>query len=157
MLVFLDIDGVMVPCKGHKLPDFLADGFAAFSIAATRTLNHLLSKYDATIMLTTSHKEKYTLMEWEQIFAVRGIIASGKIESLPANVNHQSRRSELVNYFNLHNLHKDFIILDDDKGLNDLPKYLKEHLIQPSPYIGLTESHLSEIDRMVSTNGQVSY
>ncbi|MBW8683424.1 HAD domain-containing protein [Chitinophaga rhizophila] len=157
MLVFLDIDGVMVPCKSHKLPDFLADGFAAFSTAATRTLNRLLSEYNATIMLTTSHKEKYSLAKWEDIFSKRGIDVTGKIQSLPANVDHQSRKSELINWFNLHSPAKDFVILDDDKGLNDLPRFLKEHLILTSPYIGLTENHLSEIDSMVDTNGQVSY
>ena len=32
MLFFLDIDGVMVPAKGWKSPEFLDDGFPAFNI-----------------------------------------------------------------------------------------------------------------------------
>jgi len=47
-----------------------------------------------------------------------------------------------VNWFNLNHVSDDFIIIDDDKSLNALPPFLKENLIQPSPYIGLTEEHL---------------
>jgi hypothetical protein len=32
-----------------------------------------------------------------------------------------------------------FIILDDDKSLNDLPTEVKNHLVLTSPMIGLTE------------------
>ena len=37
MLLFLDIDGVMVPAKGWKSPELLNDGFPAFS---SRPLMH---------------------------------------------------------------------------------------------------------------------
>ncbi|MBX9734763.1 MAG: hypothetical protein K2X37_11935 [Chitinophagaceae bacterium] len=53
MLIFLDIDGVMVPVKGWKSPEFLNDGFPAFSSQATSALQRLIAE-DVTIMLTTS-------------------------------------------------------------------------------------------------------
>ena len=83
MLFFLDIDGVMVPAKGWKSPEFLNDGFPAFSSKATYTLQNLLSEED-TVMLTTSHKSKFSLEEWRSIFKNRGISIK-KIKSLPEN------------------------------------------------------------------------
>ena len=66
MLIFLDIDGVMVPAKGWKSPEFLSDGFPAFSNRATLVLQQLISE-EVTVMLTTSHKSKYSIEEWKSI------------------------------------------------------------------------------------------
>lgn len=150
MLFFLDIDGVMVPAKGWKSSEFLNDGFPAFSIKATSTLQSLISD-DVTIMLTTSHKSKFSIDEWKSIFKNRGINIE-KIKSLPENFNNLSRKDEIVNWFNVNNVHEDFVIIDDDKSLNELPDFLKENLVQTSPYIGLTEEH-SESIKSISLRG----
>jgi hypothetical protein len=44
MLLFLDIDGVMVPAKSWKNPELLNDGFPAFSSKASNALQHLISE-----------------------------------------------------------------------------------------------------------------
>lgn len=150
MLFFLDIDGVMVPAKGWKSPEFLNDGFPAFSSKATLTLQNLISEED-TVMLTTSHKSKFSIEEWKSIFKNRGISIE-KIKSLPENFNNLSRKEEIVNWFNVNNVDEDFVIIDDDKSLNELPPFLKENLIQTSPYIGLTEEH-SEAIKSISHKG----
>lgn len=150
MLFFLDIDGVMVPAKGWKSPEFLNDGFPAFSIKATSTLQSLISE-EVTIMLTTSHKSKFSIDEWKSIFKIRGINIE-KIKSLPENFNNLSRKDEIVNWFNLNNVDEDFVIIDDDKSLNELPNFLKDNLVQTSPYIGLTEEHLEAI-KSISLKG----
>jgi hypothetical protein len=62
VLIFLDIDGVMVPASGWKTPELLGDGFPAFSNKATSTLQSIVST-DTTIMLTTSHKAKFSVEE----------------------------------------------------------------------------------------------
>ena len=36
MIIFLDIDGVMVPAKGWKVPDQLDDGFPALGAPPSR-------------------------------------------------------------------------------------------------------------------------
>ena len=96
MLFFLDIDGVMVPAKGWKNPEFLNDGFPAFSNKATNTLQGLISE-DVTIMLTTSHKSNFSIDEWKSIFKNRGINIE-KIKSLPENFNNFSRKDEIINW-----------------------------------------------------------
>lgn len=156
MLVFLDIDGVMVPAKGHRAPDLLMDGFAAFSTNASHVLDSLIAEFNATIMLTTSHKSNYSLHEWEAIFKSRGVRAK-KIKSLPVNVNLLSRKEEIANWLNLNKINEDFVIIDDDKSLNDLPDYLKDRLILTSSYVGLTENHLDEIRNIFNNRGKIHH
>lgn len=147
MLLFLDIDGVMVPAKGWKSPEFLEDGFPVFSNRAVSTLQNLISD-DLTVVLTTSHKSNYGIEEWKNIFKTRGIKIE-KLISLPENIHNLNRKDEIVNWFNFNNINEDFIIIDDDKSLNDLPAFLKGKLIQTSPYIGLTEEHSDAINSIL--------
>lgn len=146
MLIFLDIDGVMVPAKGWKSPELLNDGFPEFSSKATIALQQLISE-DDTIMLTTSHKTNFSIEEWKSIFYNRGIKVD-KIRCLPENVNHLNRKDEILNWFKANQVDEKFIIIDDDASLNELPDYLKAHLVMPSPYIGLTEEYLVKFEAL---------
>lgn len=137
MLIFLDIDGVMVAAKPWANPLILEDGFAVFGKKATEALNKILAATNATIVLTTSHKHRFSLEEWTKIFETRGVKIN-KIKRLPENNKHQSRKEELLNWFHTNKIEENFVILDDDKSLNDLPKFLKDKLILTSPLIGLT-------------------
>jgi hypothetical protein len=150
MLIFLDIDGVMVPAKSWKSPELLNDGFAAFSSKATHVLEHLVSGSN-TIILTTSHKSNFNIEEWKNIFRNRGLNVEN-LKCLPANINNLTRKEEIVSYFNINSIHEDFIIIDDDKSLNGLPDFLKKYFVETSPYIGLTEKHLEIINKISRSN-----
>ncbi|MDI3318582.1 HAD domain-containing protein [Pinibacter soli] len=102
-------------------------------------------------MLTTSHKANYTIQEWKDIFSRRGIDVFN-LKALPENINNVSRKDEIVSWVNLNPLSEEFIIIDDDRSLNELPGFLMENLIQTSPYIGLTEAHLENIKSLLSKN-----
>lgn len=143
MLVFLDIDGVMVPAKGWKKPELLSDGFPVFSLSATQVIQDLVSD-NTTIMLTTSHKSRYSINEWKAIFKNRGITVK-HLKVLNENTNNVSRRDEILNWFKENHTTEDFIIIDDDKSLNDLPSFQKERLILTSAMIGLTSEHFNVI------------
>ncbi len=138
MLLYLDIDGVMVPANSWRRPEILEDGFFEFSVKATRSLDRIISNSSADIVLTTSHKFKYSLKEWKNIFKRRNINVN-KITRLPKNINHLNRKDELLRWFNAKNRNDDFIIIDDDKSLNALPDFLKDKLIQTSASVGLTD------------------
>ena len=153
MRIFLDIDGVMVPAKSWKRPELLNDGFPAFSIKATHVLENLIAE-GTIIMLTTSHKSNFSVEEWKSIFKNRNINIE-HLECLPANVGNLSRKEEIMHWFNVNTINDNFIIIDDDKSLNDLPYYLKESLVATSPYIGLTEEHL-EIAKTILANQSTS-
>jgi hypothetical protein len=149
MLYFLDIDGVFVPAKNWKSPAFLNDGFPDFSTKATSVLQRLLSEEDI-IMLTTSHKSKFSIKEWRNIFKTRGLNIKN-IQSLPENIKSLNRKDEIINWFNTNNINDDFVIIDDDKSLNDLPAFLKANLVLTSSHIGLTEEHF-EVIKSLSQN-----
>ena len=138
MLIYLDIDGVMVHANSWKRPEILEDGFSAFSFKAIKSLEKIISHSGAEIVLTTSHKTSYSINEWHGIFNRRNIRVN-KISRLPENINFLNRKEELLEWFNEDRISENFIIIDDDKSLNGLPPILKEKLIQTSPSVGLTE------------------
>ena len=145
MLVFLDIDGVMAPAKSWQRPDILEDGFVDFSSKAVRVLQDVLAQNaDTTIVLTTSHKSRFSLSQWKLIFERRGLRVN-KIQSLNDNTDFQSRKVEILNWFDSNDIDEDFIIIDDDKSLNDLPTFYKDRLILTSSLVGLNESHWADI------------
>jgi hypothetical protein len=139
MLILLDIDGVMVPWKPSET---LNDGFAKFSKRAVRNLQRIISETGASIVLTSSHKSNYGLSEWNNIFNYRGINTS--IDKLEDNINNLSRKDEIVNWFySKFNDSDDFVIIDDDKSLGDLPMYLKEKVVLTNALVGLNEEAAS--------------
>jgi hypothetical protein len=148
MLIFLDIDGVMVPAKGWKSPELLNDGFPAFSSNASHALQSLISE-DTTVILTTSHKSNYTIDDWKSIFRKRGINVQ-KIKSLGNNADNFSRVDEILNWFDANTINEPFVIIDDDTSLHSLPDFLKGNLIVTSPLIGLTNEHLENIKAILN-------
>ena len=147
----MDIDGVMAPAKSWQRPDILEDGFVDFSSKAVSVLQDVLAQNaDTTIILTTSHKSRFSLSQWKIIFERRGLNVN-KLESLNDNTNFQSRKVEILNWFESNDIHEDFIIIDDDKSLNDLPTFYKDRLILTSSLVGLNESHWADIQDIVNT------
>jgi hypothetical protein len=156
MLIFLDIDGVMVPAKSWQRPAILEDGFVAFSSKAVQVLKEVLSQNtNACIMLTTSHKSRFSHSEWIEIFQRRGLNVN-QLNSLVENTELLSRKEEILNWFNTNEIQEDFIIIDDDKSLNDLPKFFKDRLVLTSSLVGLNESHTADIQDIVSTQLSIS-
>ena len=138
MLIYLDIDGVMVPASSWRKLEILEDGFPEFSLRATDALNKIISASNADIILTTSHKHTFTIEGWLEIFQRRNISVN-KVSRLPENTRNLSRKQELLEWFTPENSTEDFIIIDDDKSLNGLPEILKNRLIQTSGSVGLTD------------------
>jgi hypothetical protein len=141
MFILLDIDGVMVPAASWRRPELLNDGFPKFSNTAISSLQRIISETGATIMLTTSHKSSYDLSQWKDIFSNRGINAN--IDKLPDNYLSLNRRQEIAIWLNT-NSYSEFIIIDDDTSLNDLPAIYKDHLVLTSPMVGLNNDAASK-------------
>lgn len=138
MQLFLDIDGVMTSANSWKKPEFMSDGFIMFNPNATRALAKILAQTHADIVLTSSHKDLYNTKEWTELFRNRGIHVKC-IKRLPANILHHSRKEEILNWIQIQPENLDFIIIDDDKSLNDLPSVYKERLILTNGLVGLTD------------------
>ncbi len=137
MLILLDIDGVMVPATSWKRPEFENDGFPRFSRKAITSLRKIISETGADILLTTSHKSNYYIDEWRNIFFNRGV-RNVKISKLNKNSSRLNRRDEIMRWVANSN-EKQFVIIDDDKSLNELPYKVKSRLVQTSATVGLNE------------------
>ena len=150
MLILLDIDGVMVSAKSWSAPPALDDGFYRFNPKSVDALNNILFKCKADILLTTSHKYRFSLEEWINIFNRRGINIK-KIDRLARNYNHKDRKEEIINWFSISENVDDFVIIDDDKSLNNLPLYLKSRLVLTKPMIGLNVTHVQDCINILRT------
>lgn len=139
MLILLDIDGVMVQGASWRPVEKLDDGFSRFSPRAVSSLQRILSETsNATIVLTSSHKSTYNVKEWRGIFNRRGINVTS-IKRLSENKSCLTRKDEILKWFSSGKPTEDFVIIDDDKSLNDLPAYLKKKVVLTSATVGLNE------------------
>jgi hypothetical protein len=144
MLIFLDIDGVMVPAKAWKVPENMDDGFPMFSEKATAALKRLISP-DTKVILSTSHRDRFGIDIWKKIFERRGLRIEN-LSRLESNENlAKKRKDEILGWFNRHEVKDNFIIIDDDTTLNSLPEHLKRNLILTSSSVGLTFENLSQV------------
>lgn len=146
MLIFLDIDGVMVSGATWKVPEILEDEFPVFLEKAVKSLNSLISD-DTKIILSTSHRNRFTISEWKQIFQRRGIKLNG-LDKISSTYGLKKRKDEILEWFATHPKPENFLIIDDDKTLYDLPKDLKKHLVITSPLMGLTMENIKEVKGM---------
>ena len=62
-------------------------------------------------------------------------------DKLEDNSESLNRKDEIVNYLNAHPLIENYLIIDDDKSLNDLPNSVKQKLVLTSSLIGLTQEN----------------
>jgi len=146
--IFLEIDGVMVPARGWEKPVLWEDGFPAFSPKDVQALSEIVRSGD-TVVLTTSHRTRFTVEQWKHIFLHRGLTLES-IELLPEHTSKRNRREELQDWFHVNRQEEPFLIIDDDKSLHDLPPSLKDRWIETSPYVGLTPALVSVVEGEVS-------
>jgi len=135
VLILLDIDGVMETTPSWKKVEFLDDQFPAFNRQAVANLQKIISETNASIVLTTSHKSSFSIPQWKTIFSKRGLPVNS-IARLDDNTNHLTRKDEILNWLP-GNYNQAFVIIDDDKSLNDLPADIKQKCVITSPFLGL--------------------
>ena len=140
MLLLLDIDGVMVPAKAWQQPALLSDGFPAFSSQAVSVLQELINP-STRILLTSSHRSRWNVEQWKDIF-LRRDIRINELELMDIYPTFSSRKDEIIHWLTQHTPPDDFIIIDDDSSLHDLPAHLKAHFVHTTPLVGLTTQHL---------------
>ncbi|AMR30184.1 hypothetical protein A0256_01490 [Mucilaginibacter sp. PAMC 26640] len=144
MLILLDIDGVMVRANSWKKPEFMADGFPVFNSTSVKALQRILSETGASILLTTSHKTKYSVLKWRELLKSRDI-SPKSIHRLGTNSLTTSRKDEILEWYTKKHIpNEEFVIIDDDKMLNDLPDNIKNNVVLTSSSVGLTDDLADE-------------
>ena len=146
MILLLDIDGVLETSPSWKQPEFLEDKFYKFNENSRKNFIEVINKINPEIILTTTHRINYNLTKWNKIFELRGINVSkiSKINNAKKATDIKKRNVEIEEWF-LNNRTAEFLILDDDKILNELTDNLKNRWIQIDPMLGITESIRDQI------------
>ncbi|WP_416178160.1 HAD domain-containing protein [Acinetobacter sp. SEK541] len=146
MILLLDIDGVLENSPSWKKPEFLEDKFYKFNENSLKNLIEIIDKINPEIILTTTHRVNYNLMEWKQIFELRGIHVGkiSKINDAKKAIDIKTRNVEIEEWFS-NNKTAEFLILDDDKSLNELTDNLKNRWIQIDSMLGITEPIKNQI------------
>lgn len=154
MIFFLDIDGVMVHANPHRQVEQAIDGFYVFSSAAVETFNTIFIAKEDQVILSTSHRFKYSREEWKKLFADRGIQIDSLalLEGVVQKIDHRyTRKDEILGHIACQNIRPEqMIIIDDDKSLNDLPQVLKSRLVLTTSYIGLAETDLPNLKNILN-------
>lgn len=154
MIFFLDIDGVMVHANPYRHVEQATDGFYVFSSAAVETFNAIFIAKEDQVILSSSHRFKYTIAEWQMIFLDRDIRIDSLalLDNVKQHLNHRfTRKDQVLGQIVRQNILPDqMIIIDDDKSLNDLPQELKSRLVLTPSYIGLTAMDLPNLKNMLN-------
>lgn len=149
MLIFLDIDGVMVTTPPWKRVEILDDNFSNFNQRASRNLQNIIFETNAAIVLTTSHKFKFSISQWKNIFKKRGI-NSKDIRRINSDSLKMSRKDEIINWLSKHDGDANYVIIDDDKSLNDLPNHIKQRCVITDSLIGLDDNKALEAIKILN-------
>lgn len=140
--LFLDIDGVLIPAKPWEKVTLDDDGYSVFHPLMVNNLNKLLEKGSFDIILSSARREKIPINKFNEFFKNRQISQKIVKYTPPASPN-KNRKQEIEEYIINNNI-KRFLILDDDKSLNDLPHLFKKYLVLTKPMIGFNRPKLYE-------------
>ena len=153
MKIFLDIDGVMVHANPSRRLDFEEDGFYKFNVEAVNAIN-VLDNENNEVILSTSHRFRYSKKELKNIFKRRGINFK-KISVIDISLdNYFSRKIEIESWIDTNHIKpNDIVIIDDDKSLNGLKEEYKSRLVLTNSYTGLNSS--KELERFKVSNQKI--
>ena len=141
MTILLDIDGVLVTTPPWKDVEIGKDGFMLFNKASAQNLADILTETNAAVVLTNTHRVNYSIEKWKAIFKERGISINvlTKINDVTAIDDMQDRRLEVIQWVELNGQEKNYVILDDDPTLNNLPSFMKNKWITTKPFVGIDD------------------
>ncbi|GAB5416196.1 MAG: hypothetical protein Crog4KO_12200 [Crocinitomicaceae bacterium] len=140
LTIILDLDGVLITTPPWKPDQMDSDGYSLFNKSCVENLNKLLDHVDAELWLSSTRRTVKTLSEFNQIFKHRGI--NGSIKGfLPEYENCFSRKEEVLKFIEEHKC-KNYLIIDDDKSLDDLDDSIKQRLIRTELLNGFRDVEL---------------
>jgi hypothetical protein len=154
MIILLDIDGVLVTTPIWRKVEILSDGFMKFDENAQFFLSILQVQTNASIVLTTTHRINYDEAKWKDIFNRRGlnfeiilkINNRNEISELP------DRGTEIKEWVDDTGQDKNYVIIDDDTSINNLPDDIKKRWVFTKPLIGFDEIGLKKALHILGIN-----
>lgn len=141
-VIFLDIDGVMVR-SSDSLDNWKPyEKLFPFSSTCVESLNHILRKSKATIVLSSSWRLAFDYDEIKTIFRQNGVITFPVDITKPTG---NDDRSVEIQEFVAENMVKNYVILDDsDFG------FKKENFVLIDPIKGLSDQYFAKISKILN-------
>jgi hypothetical protein len=141
MVILLDIDGVLVPVSTEKAK-IAKDGFMPFDKRAAQNLAKLITATNASVILTTNHRVAFLNEKWVALFNARDIpIRSiSKINKLQTIYKMMDRATEIKEWIDNTGFNTNYVIIDDDYVLNNLPHHIKNRWVMTDPTVGLDDA-----------------
>ncbi|BDD05572.1 HAD domain-containing protein [Aureibacter tunicatorum] len=146
--LILDLDGVLITTATWKADEIDSDGYSKFNTTCVSNLNRLLKTKKFDIVLSSTRRTVKSLDDFNEIFMFRQI-NSPITEFLPNYKNCRNRKEEIECYIQEVDI-KDFLIIDDDKSLNDANQFIKDRLIQTELLKGFNTDKLKEAINVIS-------
>lgn len=142
--ILLDLDGVLITAKSWETMEFGDDGLYDFKYEARKNLEWLLKESHAKIILITNHAKKYDHETWEFVFWSRCGYEGEIILFDDFEYPNESKDLKIERWSVGYGYGVNYVILDDDNFLNNLPNHIKERWIQPFSMIGLTDENVKK-------------
>ena len=140
MKILLDFDGVLITTPTWRVVESLEDGFVVFNEYCADNLASILAITQADIVLTTTHRIRYDNEVWRQLLHNRGIVTNKvtKVNQAKTFAELSIRHKEVLQWVEA-NPNENYVIIDDDKSLRDLPTDIKARWVETEFHQGLTE------------------
>ena len=146
--LILDLDGVLITTPPWKADKIDPDGYSKFNDDCIKNLNELLEKVEIEIWLSSTRRTVKTLDEFNNIFKNRKIRKS-ITGFVPVYENIKNRKEEVERFINERKL-ENYIILDDDKSLNELNFEMKKNLVLTELIKGFDQEKLNEAIKLIA-------
>jgi hypothetical protein len=142
MIIFLDIDGVIVHLahnpSGHTIRQ-------DFDPACIKVLNRLTDETDADIVISSCWRHYHTLQELKDMFEKAGIHAK-IIDVTPTG---RDRGDEILEWIHNNEYTGDYLIVDDDIGdieiYDEIPPECIIHVKDGFLTGGLKDEHINQV------------
>ncbi len=153
-MILLDIDGVLVPTPPWRTVEQHEDGFVKFNEEASKNLADLLSKTDAEVVLTTTHRITYSVDRWIDLFQKRGIPVTKltKLNSRNTIQEMKDRGSEILEWVTNFGVNSKYVILDDDLSINKLPDQIRKKWVKTHSLLGFNRECLDQAIKILLGN-----
>lgn len=146
MTILLDIDGVLETTPAWRRTESLSDGFMKFNEHALKNFSILYERTNAAIVLTTTHRIKYDLAQWKEIFKMRGLNFEtiSKLNDKTEISQLLDRGTEIKEWVESKGKNENYVIIDDDLSIHGLPDNIKERWVSTKPLIGFDKESLEK-------------
>lgn len=150
-VIFLDIDGPMIPGRAYKMPGQTRPIVKTFDPVAVGILNHFCETFGYKIVLHSSWIRLFGGKETHDHCIEQGLLAENFADPAVCDTELHWRYTRVAKYLLEHSEITHYVILDDEPYSDDLttmveiPPTLKNHLLLVDFYDGIVGTIIDKL------------